>query len=258
MRKKLPLSTLLSNVIKPSCCSPRLRRCKGHETIRVAEVARGYSLGYRAATKGVLESRAADGRHRPRHETYFPLTKAGSGGMSRDEASDLKRRIEKLQEAVARLQTENESLHVSDERYRALFEALPVSLQVVGRDGLILEVNPFHVAHMGNGRTTLTDYQGQNITTRRSVTAAGLTQEYRNVLRGVPFERSEVLYPALSGGGEGYFNVRGVPLQKGGEIVGAIYILEDVSVLKRAKTSWFARMTGSRRRWKRSGSFIRT
>ena len=155
--------------------------------------------------------------------------------MSRDEVSDLKKRIEKLQEAVARLQTENESLHVSDERYRALFEALPVSLQVVDRDGLILEVNPFHVAHMGRGRTTLSDYQGQSITTRRSVAAAGLTQEYRKVLRGVPFERSEVLYPALSGGGEGYFNVRGVPLKNGDEIVGAIYILEDVSVLKRAK-----------------------
>jgi diguanylate cyclase (GGDEF)-like protein/PAS domain S-box-containing protein len=130
---------------------------------------------------------------------------------------------------------DNESIRLSEERYRALFEALPVSLQVVDRDGTILEVNPFHLAHMGSGRTTLADYQGQNITMRRSVVAAGLTQSYKDALEGLPFEKSEVLYPALSGGGKGYFNVRGVPLKKGGEIFGAIYILEDVSVLKRAK-----------------------
>jgi diguanylate cyclase (GGDEF)-like protein/PAS domain S-box-containing protein len=140
-----------------------------------------------------------------------------------------------LKREIARLKRENEALRVNEDRYRALFEALPVSLQVVDRGGSILEVNPFHLSHMGKGRTTLSDYTGQDITARKSVAAAGLSREYKDVLAGVPFEKSEVLYPALSGGGEGWFNVRGVPLKKGEEILGAIYILEDVSGLKRAK-----------------------
>ncbi len=155
--------------------------------------------------------------------------------MKEKESGRLKATIAKLEEEVARLKGENGSIRLSEERYRALFAALPVSLQVVDRDGAILEVNPFHLAHMGGGRTTLADYQGRNITTRRSVVAAGLAPDYKAVLDGVPFEKSEVLYPALSGGGKGWFNVRGVPLRKGSEILGAIYILEDVSVLKGAK-----------------------
>jgi two-component system, cell cycle response regulator len=147
----------------------------------------------------------------------------------------LKATTERLLEEDARLKSEEQTVRLSEERYRALFEALPVSLQVVDQDGTILEVNPFHLAHMGSGRTTLADYRGRDITMRRSIVAAGLSQSYRKVLEGVPFEESEVEFPSLSGGGTGYFNVRGVPLKKGDQIIGAIYISEDVTVLKKAK-----------------------
>lgn len=155
--------------------------------------------------------------------------------MQNAKPEDLKAAVEALEKKVAQLRSDNESIRVSEERYRTLFEALPVSLQVVDREGTILEVNPFHLQHMGKGRTTLAEYRGQDITKRRSVMAAGLSREYSDVLKGIPFEKSEVFYPALSGGGEGYFNVRGMPLKKGDEIQGAIYILEDVTVLKKAK-----------------------
>jgi PAS domain S-box-containing protein len=143
--------------------------------------------------------------------------------------------IQALKEEIARLKTENESVRVSEERYRALFEALPVSLYVVDRDGTILAVNPFHLGHMGRGNTTEADYVGQDIATRKSIVASGLSPAIKEVLEGTPFEANEVLFPDLSGGGEGWFNVRGVPLKKGSEILGAIYISEDVTVLKRAK-----------------------
>jgi len=155
--------------------------------------------------------------------------------MTRDESAALKAAIQKLEEEIALLKGDDQIVRLSEERYRALFEALPVSLQVVDQDGMILEVNPFHLAHMGSGRTTLADYKGQDITKRRSIVAAGLSQDYKDVLNGVPFEKPEVLFPSLSGGGGGYFNVRGVPLKKGRTIIGAIYISEDVTVLKNAK-----------------------
>jgi len=155
--------------------------------------------------------------------------------MLRGKTAELLMTIEELKGSAAILAEEVERLRLGEERHQSLFKNLPFSLQVVDKDGAIVEVNPYHIAHMGGGRTKLADYRGQNIWSRKSVIAAGLAPCYKAVLEGIPFERTEVLYPALSGGGKGYFNVRGVPLWKGREIVGAIYILEDVSVLKRAK-----------------------
>ena len=172
----------------------------------------------------------------PRNGSILSLpTAARNNPMQSEKPEDLEAAVEALEKTVARLRSDNESIRLSEERFRTLFDAIPVSLQVVDRDGTILEVNPFHLQHMGKGRTSLAEYRGQDITKRRSVVAAGLSREYRDVLNGIPFEKSEVLYPALSGGGDGYFNVRGVPLKKGGEIQGAIYILEDVTVLRKAK-----------------------
>ena len=143
--------------------------------------------------------------------------------------------IQALKEEISRLKSENESIRESEKRYRALFEALPVSLEVVDREGTILEVNPFHLAHMGGGHTTQEDYRGKDIGTRKSIVASGLAGDIMAVLDGIPFEANEVRFPNLSGGGEGWFNVRGVPLKKDTEIIGAIYISEDVTVLKKAR-----------------------
>jgi PAS domain S-box-containing protein len=134
-----------------------------------------------------------------------------------------------------RLKAENAAIRQSEERYEALFKALPVSLEVVDREGMITSVNPFHLDHMGRGRTKQEDYVGRYLVTRASIVASGLSESILRVLRGEPFESPEVHFPALSGGGEGWFNVRGVPLRSNGKIVGAIFISEDVSTLKEAK-----------------------
>ena len=54
------------------------------------------------------------------------------------------------------------------------------------------------------------------------------------MLCGEPFEAEGVHFPALSGGGEGFCDVKGVPLARDGRIVGAIFIYEDVTSLKTA------------------------
>lgn len=146
-----------------------------------------------------------------------------------------KARIEDLERENARLKQENTAIRDNEERYRSLFEALPVSLYVVDKDGLITDVNPFHVNHMGRGHTRKEDYLGCSLASRASLVAAGISAHFEGVLRGIPFERGGVYFPALSGGGDGYFNVRGVPLGSGNEITGAIFISEDVSELKKAQ-----------------------
>jgi PAS domain S-box-containing protein len=143
--------------------------------------------------------------------------------------------IETLQEENAALRREVSEIRESEERYKTLYDALPVSLMLVDKDGVIVGVNPFHLKNMGKGRTKESDYVGQYIKTRRSIVASGLAADMLSVLQGVTFEADEVLFPALSGGGEGYFNYRGVPLRRGGEIIGAIYISMDVTALHQAK-----------------------
>jgi PAS domain-containing protein len=143
--------------------------------------------------------------------------------------------IETLKEENAALRRQVSEIRESEERYKTLYDALPVSLMLVDKNGVIVGVNPFHLRNMGKGRTKESDYVGQYVKTRRSIVASGLAAGMLSVLQGVTFEADEVLFPALSGGGEGYFNYRGVPLRRGGEIIGAIYISMDVTALRRTK-----------------------
>jgi PAS domain S-box-containing protein len=147
----------------------------------------------------------------------------------------MKNRVEALERENARLRQENLEIRDNEERYRSLFEALPVSLYVVDKDGRIIDVNPFHLNHMGRGHTKKEDYLGRSLASRASLIAAGMAGQFEDVLRGIPFERGGVHFPSVSGGGDGYFNVRGVPLKRGNEITGAIYISEDVTELKKAQ-----------------------
>ena len=156
----------------------------------------------------------------------------GVSGAPMDERDAI---IEALKKENEALRAEIGRTRESEERYRTLYDALPVSLMLVDRDGIIVGVNPFHLKNMGKGKTKESDYVGQYIGTRRSILASGLADKLTDVLKGVPFEEDEVLFPALSGGGEGYFNFRGVPLANGDEIIGAIYISMDVTALRGAK-----------------------
>jgi hypothetical protein len=119
--------------------------------------------------------------------------------------------------------------------YSTLYAALPVSLMVTDKDGIIRGVNAYHLQNMGKGKTTEGDYTNQKIVDRRSIVAAGISDKMACVLEGVAFQEDEVHFPMLSGGGEGYFNVRGVPLTCDGEIIGAMLMSIDVTALHHAK-----------------------
>jgi len=149
--------------------------------------------------------------------------------------SDMQTKIEYLERENARLKQENAEIRDNEERYKRLFEALPVSLYVVDKDGRIVDVNPFHLTNMGRGNMKKSDYLGCSLASRASLAAAGLSGLLEDVLRGVPFQKGGVYFPAVSGGGDGYFNVRGVPLKRGEEVTGAMFISEDVSELKKAQ-----------------------
>jgi transcriptional regulator with PAS, ATPase and Fis domain len=153
----------------------------------------------------------------------------------RRENAALYKDISALRESVQRLGDVLAEVQSDARRYKALYEALPVSVYVVGHDGIIVGVNPFHLRTMGKGKTTLEDYVGKVAATRPSIVAAGMSYGLGVILRGEPFEALDVHFPALSGGGESWCDVRGVPLVSNGEIVGGIVISMDVTDYHRAK-----------------------
>lgn len=147
--------------------------------------------------------------------------------------NELRQRLKELEKENLDLKKEVETLRELAEKYKTIFETVPTSIQVVDKNGIIVEVNPYHLRQMGRGKTTKQDYLNQHILSRPSIVRAGLIEKYRRVLAGEKMEEREVHFPITSGGGKNaYSNIRGAPIVRDGEIIGAIFISEDVTQLK--------------------------
>lgn len=151
---------------------------------------------------------------------------------SESRPDELRQRIADLEKQNFDLKQELEGLQESAERYKTIFETVPIAIQMVDANGIIIEINPYHLKHLGLGKTTKADYLGQHIWARPSIVRAGLAEKYKRVLAGEKLEE-EVLFPFASGGQtNGYAVVRGVPIKQGDKIIGAVFIYEDVTQLK--------------------------
>jgi len=127
-----------------------------------------------------------------------------------------------------------EALRDSEERYKTIFETVPTSIVVIDKEGKIVDINPYHVNHIGKGQIRKQSYLGKNIITHPSIVQAGLSSTYKRLLEGEVFEKTEVYFPTLTGGADGYFNVRGVPFIKDDEVIGAITTHDDITERKRS------------------------
>ena len=128
-----------------------------------------------------------------------------------------------------------EALRESEEKYRSIFDKAPISLILLDKDGQMVEVNPYHVTHIGRSKAPLEDYLGKNIITFPPVIDAGLSDTYARLLNGEPFSLESVYFPTTTGGTDRYLNVRGIPLFKEGNVIGAISIQEDITERKRVE-----------------------
>ncbi|MDP3731466.1 MAG: diguanylate cyclase [Candidatus Omnitrophota bacterium] len=146
--------------------------------------------------------------------------------------------VESLHDITARQQAE-EALRQSEEKYRGIFERVPISIVLFDKDGRIVDINPWHISHIGKGKTTQEDYIGKNVVTYPSIVKAGLSQTYAKLLKkGEPFEIADVYFPTTSGGVDAYLNVKGVPLFSDGEVIGGIAIHEDITARKRDEEAY--------------------
>ncbi len=129
-----------------------------------------------------------------------------------------------------------EALRISEERYRSIFEAAPASIIILDRDGLIADINSHHVSEVSRNKTTRDDFIGKHLPTHPSIVGAGLSEHYNNVLTGEPFDEKEIYFSSTTGGDDDrYFNVKGVPLFRDGEVIGAITMHDEITERKRAE-----------------------
>ncbi len=133
-------------------------------------------------------------------------------------------------------QTEK-SLKESEASYRSIFETALTSIIVINKDGLIIDINPYHLTHIAKGKTPKENFIGKNIITHPTVVKAGLSEVYIKVLKGESFDLKDVYFPLLTTGTDGYFNVKGKSLLKNGKVVGAVIMHEDITKRKIAESA---------------------
>lgn len=144
--------------------------------------------------------------------------------------NELKQRIADLENELAERRAHDHSIIDDlDTRYSIIFESVPTSIVIIDKNGNIVDINPYHITHIGQGKTVKKDYLNHNILNFPSVISAGLQQEHKEVLDGKSMNLKRIHYPMTTGGRDRYFNIRGVPLFKNNEITGAVIIHEDIS-----------------------------
>ncbi|TFG23088.1 MAG: PAS domain-containing sensor histidine kinase [Promethearchaeota archaeon] len=137
--------------------------------------------------------------------------------------------ITQRKKAQQELKRSEEELRESQERYRNIFDTVPTSLILVDKEGIIIDINPYHLKHLAMGKTRKEEFIGKNIFTHPTIMNAGLSEKYKKVLEGEPLNLKDQYFPSLTTGSDGYFNIRAVPLFKNEDVIGAIFTHEDIT-----------------------------
>jgi PAS domain S-box-containing protein len=127
------------------------------------------------------------------------------------------------------------ALKESEQKYRSIFRNVPTSIITLDKDGIIKDVNPYHIEHITKNKSVRDDYIGTSLLSHPSVVNTGHSALYQKVLHGEFLDVKDIYFSETTRGGEGYFNIRGVPLFADGEVTGAVLIHEDITELKHSK-----------------------
>ena len=151
--------------------------------------------------------------------------------------ADLRMINEELQREIEERKQAEEALKRSEERYRALFEEIPVSVMGFDKKGIIRYVNNFHIRTFDRNKHTKDFLIGKKITELPGAVRAGIADEFGKILKGETIELNDVYFSKFTGGHSGYINAKGVPLFKDSEVVGGILLWEDITDMKLAEAA---------------------
>ena len=127
------------------------------------------------------------------------------------------------------------ALRESEEKYKGIFNTVPTSIILIDKDGQMVDINPYHLTHIAKGKFPKKEFIGKNIVTHPTIVNTGLSETYKKVLEGEPFDKKDVYFPTLMARGDGYFNVKGVPFLKNHAVIGALIMHEDITERKQAE-----------------------
>jgi len=126
-------------------------------------------------------------------------------------------------------------LKETNERYKALAQASPVSIITFNAEGTITFVNDWHMLVLDKGRIQPELYIGKKIYEIPSILRAGVGDKIKPVLKGKHVSLEDVNIPAFGPREESWHNIRLSPLMENGELIGGILIREDVTRRKRTE-----------------------
>lgn len=170
-----------------------------------------------------------------------------------EELAESRRRIEELEALRDKLTHKN-----SEAKYRSIFDRAPISITVVNKEGVIVDVNPFHLNKVLNNKLTYEQYVGQNLLLDPGLQQAGVIEAHKRTLQGETMDLQDVSFPPSKLGPALVANVRGVPIIEQGKVEGAVFILEVITERKRLQEEMRQaneKLTGLVRKFERQNHF---
>ncbi len=150
---------------------------------------------------------------------------------------EVENRGRELQKKDVEFQKLSNKYDLSESRYKQIFESVPISIVVVDDQGILVDVNDYHLKEISQGQKTKKDFIGTFIPDLEPIKKAGLSELYAEVLDGHEVSVTDIFIPQTSGGTEAYLNIRGVPLVHNGEFLGAVYVQENTTEIHKIQTN---------------------
>jgi len=147
----------------------------------------------------------------------------------------VKERTAELNQEILERQQIEIALRESEEKYRRIFETVAISIVMTDNNGQIVDINPYHINHIGKGQLSKEVYLKYNILEHPSIVDAGLSDTYQKVFKGEEQAKTDIFFHSRSGDMTGYFNIRGVPIFHNGKVMGAVFVHEDITERKLAE-----------------------
>ena len=111
----------------------------------------------------------------------------------------------------------------------------PISIVSFDQDGQVTFVSDWHLKKFTKGQLVPEFFLNRKVWELPGLVSSGVAERARRILSGEDLHIEEVHVPRNSIGEEVYQSMRGVPLRRGGEIIGGILIREDITERMRAE-----------------------
>jgi PAS domain S-box-containing protein len=110
-----------------------------------------------------------------------------------------------------------------------LAQLAPLSIMCFNCEGRITFINDWHLKNFARDKKSRESYLGELITNLPGIVSSGLASQIEEVLHGEAFHSENVFTSEFSGGQSGYQNIRAIPVEKDGKVMGGIVMREDVT-----------------------------